>query len=55
MVYEDGDMPGKIRTKWLERMGKAIGFDPSNVKYIVAKSLDLIKAGIDLEGYKEGD
>lgn len=34
--------------KWLERMGKAMGFNPVNIKYIVLKSLDLFTSGVNL-------
>ncbi len=54
----DGDdrLNIKYKEKWLKRIAIAIGFDPSNVKYIVAKSLDLFKGSknLDMETYKEG-
>ncbi|WP_299886885.1 hypothetical protein [uncultured Lacinutrix sp.] len=54
VVAEDHKMPHKDQVKWLGRMATAMGFNPSNVKYIVAKSLDLINAGKDMNAYKEG-
>ncbi len=54
IVYNDNTMHGENRIKWLERFAIAIGFDPSNVKYIIAKSIDLFDAGSDFDTYKEG-
>lgn len=54
VVNDDNKMPENDQVKWLERMATAMGFNPSNVKYIVAKSLDLINEGKDLEAYKNG-
>lgn len=53
-VNDDNKMTVDVEVKWLERMATAMGFNPSNVKYIVAKSLDLINAGKDMDAYKEG-
>ena len=44
VVYNNTD-DEKNQAKWLERMGIAMGFNPSNIKYIVQKSLDLFKSG----------
>ncbi|WP_282043619.1 hypothetical protein [Winogradskyella flava] len=44
VVYNNTD-DLKNQIKWLERMGIAMGFNPSNIKYIVLKSLDLFKSG----------
>ena len=47
MVYNNtNDKVSQI--KWLERMGKAMGFNPVNIKYIVLKSLDLFASGVTL-------
>ncbi|WP_298902597.1 TerB family tellurite resistance protein [uncultured Psychroserpens sp.] len=54
VVYSDKYIDGDKQTKWLTRMATAMGFDPSNVKYIVAKSLDLFNDNCDFESYKEG-
>lgn len=35
----------QIQTRWLEKMGVAIGFSVVNIKYIVLKTLDLFKSG----------
>ncbi|WP_298511090.1 TerB family tellurite resistance protein [uncultured Kordia sp.] len=53
VIYEDKDIEGKNQSMWLERMAKAMGFNPSNVQYIVAKSLTLFRDGTDLAAYKE--
>ncbi len=52
LISDDATITGNKQTLWLERMAKAVGFTPSNVKYIVAKSLDVIEGSIDLETYK---
>ncbi|WP_299187915.1 hypothetical protein [uncultured Aquimarina sp.] len=53
LISEDETISGEQQTLWLERMAKAIGFTPGNVKYIVAKSLAVIEKGVDQEIYKE--
>ncbi|WP_299212383.1 TerB family tellurite resistance protein [uncultured Aquimarina sp.] len=53
LISEDETISGEKQTLWLERMAKAIGFTPGNVKYIVGKSLAVIERGIDQETYKE--
>ena len=54
VVYNDKNIQGSSQEKWLMRMATAMGFNPSNVKYIVAKSIDLFNAGVDLDTYKAG-
>ncbi|TXG39229.1 hypothetical protein [Seonamhaeicola maritimus] len=56
IVYEDVDISKLMKEKWLYRMGIAIGFDPSNIKYVVGKSLDMFNAnnGLTLEDYEDG-
>ncbi len=53
IVYNDDSTKAKAKTEWLERMGVALGFNPSNITYIVAKSLDVFENEINLESYKE--
>ncbi len=53
LISEDETISGEQQTLWLERMAKAIGFTPGNVKYIVAKSLAVINKGLELGTYKE--
>ncbi len=55
IVHED-DLTINIKEKWLKRVAVAIGFDPSNVKYTVGKSIDLFKTHNDLslETFKDG-
>ncbi|WP_282080778.1 TerB family tellurite resistance protein [Aquimarina algiphila] len=53
LISDDKTISGEQQTFWLERMAKAIGFTPGNVKYIVAKSLAVIEKRIDQETYKE--
>ncbi|WP_298754590.1 hypothetical protein [uncultured Psychroserpens sp.] len=53
IIYGENLMFNSTRITWLERMAIAMGFDPSNVKDIVAKSLALIREGCDLESYKD--
>ncbi len=56
IVYNDGDLSKELKEKWLKRIAIAIGFDPSNIKYVVAKSFDLLRnaKNLDMETYKEG-
>lgn len=54
VIHSDKEIGDKEQTLWLTRMATAMGFDPSNVKYIVGKSLDLFDKGCDLETYKLG-
>ncbi|WP_298898322.1 TerB family tellurite resistance protein [uncultured Psychroserpens sp.] len=53
VIHSDRSIEGEEQTKWLTRMATAMGFDPSNVKYIVAKSLDLFDDNCDFDSYKE--
>ncbi len=53
LISEDQTITGEQQTIWLERMAKAVGFTPGNVKYIVAKSLAVIEKGVDQETYKK--
>ena len=53
----DGDnLPKATKEKWLNRMAIAIGFDPSNVKYVIGKSLDMFNANknLTLDDFKDG-
>ncbi len=56
ILHEDDAISKLMKEKWLCRMGIAIGFDPSNIKYVVGKSLDMFTANnvLTLEGYKDG-
>ncbi len=53
LISNDKTISGEQQTIWLERMAKAVGFTPGNVKYIVAKSLAVINKGLELGTYKE--
>ncbi|MDO5979545.1 hypothetical protein [Flavivirga spongiicola] len=55
IVYNDDGLNKTLKEKWLKRMAIAIGFDPSNIKYVVAKSFDLFNdtKNLDLKTYKE--
>lgn len=52
MVYAD-DHLGTRQQALLERLAVGLGFTPGNVKYVVAKALDLVKNGIDSNNFKE--
>ncbi len=56
IVHKDDTISKLMKEKWLYRMGIAIGFDPSNIKYVVGKSLDMFNTNKDLtlEDYKDG-
>lgn len=54
VIYSNKKVSEKNKTLWLERMGVAMGFNPSNIEYIVAKSLDLLKEGATIDSYKKG-
>lgn len=54
VIYSDKKISKKNQILWLERMGVAMGFNPNNIEYIVAKSLDLFKEGVTMEDYKKG-
>ncbi|WP_299765147.1 TerB family tellurite resistance protein [uncultured Dokdonia sp.] len=54
IIHEDTTIIGEKQAKWLQRIGTAIGFNPSNVKYITAKGLDLIKEEADVEAFSNG-
>ncbi|MFI1743088.1 hypothetical protein [Thalassobellus sediminis] len=55
IVHED-NLSKTTKEKWLKRVATAIGFNPSNVKYVVGKSLDMFNASnnLTLEDYKNG-
>ncbi len=55
-IVDVDNLSKAAKTKWLNRVAIAIGFDPSNVKYIVGKSLDMfnVNNGLTLEDYKDG-
>jgi len=52
MVYADNNL-GERQQALLERLAVGLGFTPGNVKYVVAKALDLVANGIDSNGFKE--
>ncbi|NAS31946.1 TerB family tellurite resistance protein [Flavobacteriaceae bacterium R38] len=52
MVYADHHL-GERQQGLLERLAVGLGFTPGNVKYVVAKALELVKDGVDSNGFKE--
>ncbi len=52
MVYADNHL-GDRQQALLERLAVGLGFTPTNVKYVVAKALDLVDQGIDSNCFKE--
>ncbi|GGI56984.1 hypothetical protein GCM10011444_12930 [Winogradskyella haliclonae] len=48
IVCTEDTLSPESKEIWLKRVGKALGFDPSNVKYIVAKSLDVFADNINV-------
>ena len=52
MVYADNHL-GDRQKALLERLAVGLGFTPANVKYVVAKALDLVEQGIDSNCFKE--
>lgn len=52
MVYADHHL-GDNQQSLLERLAVGLGFTPGNVKYVVTKSLELVKAGVDSNSFKE--
>lgn len=54
VVHSNTFIDKHSQAKWLERTAIAIGFNPSNVKYIVSKSLDLFKSNVDMETFING-
>ncbi|WP_298551557.1 hypothetical protein [uncultured Algibacter sp.] len=55
-IVDEDNLSKATKEKWLNRVVIAIGFDPSNVKYVVGKSLDMFNTNKDLtlEEYKDG-
>ncbi len=52
MVYADSEL-GEKQAAILERLGVGLGFSSHNVKYVVDKSLSLVRSAVDLETFKE--
>ena len=52
MVYADHHL-GERQQALLERLAVGLGFTPGNVKYVVAKALELVDNGIDSNDFKE--
>ncbi|WP_282122759.1 TerB family tellurite resistance protein [Algibacter mikhailovii] len=50
MVHVDS-LTKDIENIMLHKIGIGLGFHPENVKYIVAKAMDLINSGADLETF----
>lgn len=44
IVYNDEILSNELKENWLQRMGIAIGLDPSYVANIVSKSLEFFKS-----------
>ena len=52
MVHAD-DKIGEYQQPLLERLGVGLGFTPANVKYVVAKALELVAYQVDIEEFME--
>ena len=52
MVYADDEI-GERQQPMLERLGVGLGFTPGNVRYVVAKALELIGHGVDQDEFME--
>ncbi len=52
MVFADDEI-GERQQPLLERLSVGLGFTPNNVKYVVAKALELVSFGVDFEEFDE--
>ena len=51
IIKADEAITGESEKRWLERMGKAIGFEPNGIKEIVAKALLIMEKEADFEKF----
>ncbi len=54
IIISDVSITNDKQSKWLERMGAGIGFNPRNVKYIVDKGIALATKDVSLKDFEEG-
>lgn len=54
IIIDDASITDDKQTKWLERMASGIGFNPSNVKYVVDKGILLATTNASLEDFEDG-
>lgn len=52
MVFVDEQI-GDKQTSLLERLGVGLGFSPENITYVVAKALNLVQEGVDVDDFTE--
>ena len=52
ILNSDGTIEREDQIRWLERVGKAIGFEPNSMHEVSAKTLSLTKKEIDFDRFE---